>query len=119
MTSQSSLFGRIKNAALALGRSERTAARKARLLSSASYADFIRLTPEQNVKVGLSPKARHYALRGAQRATKATPTISARQFETKRASQLFGLKGDRRSHSGNRDAFGRPDVQFRFRCFDE
>ena len=52
--------------------------------------DFVRLTPEQNVKLGLSPKARHYALKGA-RITKATPTISARQFETKRARELFGL----------------------------
>lgn len=95
MTSRSSLFTRIRNAALALGRSERTAARRARLLSNASYTDFIRLTPEQNVKVGLSPKARRYALRGIKRATKATPTISARQFETKRASELFGLTPER------------------------
>ena len=95
MTSQSSFFTRIRNAALTLGRSERTAVRKARLLSSASYSDFIRLTPEQNVKVGLSPKARHYALRGTKRVTKATPTISARQFETKRASELFGLTPER------------------------
>jgi hypothetical protein len=95
MTSQSSLFTRIRNTALTLGRSERTAARKARLLSSASYTDFIRLTPEQNVKVGLSPRARHYALRGIRRVTKATPTISARQFETKRASELFGLTPER------------------------
>ena len=90
MTSKTSLFAKIRDAALALGRSERTATRKARLLASASYADFVRLTPEQNVKLGLSPKARHYVLKGA-RITKATPTISARQFETKRASELFGL----------------------------
>ena len=78
----------------ALGRSERTATRKARLLSSASYADFVRLSPGQNIKLGLSSKARHYALKG-QRITKATPTISARQFETKRASELFGLTPER------------------------
>jgi hypothetical protein len=85
-----SSFTTIRGAMFALGRSERTAARKARLLSSASFADFVRLTPEQNVKLGLSPKASHYALKGA-RITKATPTISARRFETKRASELFGL----------------------------
>jgi hypothetical protein len=90
MSARSSLFAKIRATALALGRSERTATRKARLLESASYANFVRLTPEQNVKLGLSPKARHYILKGA-RLTKAMPTISARQFETKRASELFGL----------------------------
>jgi hypothetical protein len=82
---QPSLFTKIRAAALALGRSERTAARKARLLSSASYVNLVRLTPEQNVKLGLSPKARHCALKGT-RITKATPTISARQYEMQRAT---------------------------------
>jgi hypothetical protein len=90
MSAKVSIFAKIRSAMLALGRPERTAARKARLLSSASFADFVRLTPEQNVTLGLSSKARHYAIKGA-RITKATPTISARQFETKRASELFGL----------------------------
>ena len=91
MSAKPSLFAKIRAAVLALGRSERTATRKARLLASASFSDFMRLTPEQNVKLGLSPKARHYVLKDAQRITKATPTISARQFETKRARELFGL----------------------------
>jgi hypothetical protein len=91
MTSKRSFFAKLRDAALALGRSERTATRKARLLESASFADFIRLTPDQNVKFGLSRKARHYVLKDVKRVTKATPTISARQFETKRATQLFGL----------------------------
>ena len=56
MTSSASLFAKIRDAALALGQSERTATRKARLLESASFADFVRLTPEQNVKLGLSPQ---------------------------------------------------------------
>jgi hypothetical protein len=90
MTSKASVFTKIRDAVMALGRSERTARRKARLLASASYSNFVRLTPEQNVKLGHSPKARHYALRGA-RITKSTPTISARRFETKRAGELFGL----------------------------
>jgi hypothetical protein len=89
-----SLFTRIQRSMFALGRTERTAARKARLLSSASYSDFVRLTPKQNVKLGFSRKARHYVLRGA-RITKSTPTISARQFEMKRASELFGLSPER------------------------
>jgi hypothetical protein len=90
MTSKTSLFTKIRATALALGRSEQTATRKARILASASFSDFVRLTPKENAKVGLSPKARHYALKGA-RITKSTPTISARQFETKRAGELFGL----------------------------
>jgi hypothetical protein len=87
----SSLFSKIRDAALALGQSGRTATRKARLLESASFADLKRLTPEQNVKLGLSPKARHYVLKDVKRVTKTTPTISARQYETKKARELFGL----------------------------
>jgi hypothetical protein len=91
MTAKTSLFTKIRDAALASGQSERTATRKARLLESASFADFVRLTPEQNVKLGLSPKARHYVPKGVKRVTKATPTISARQYETKRTRERFGL----------------------------
>jgi hypothetical protein len=94
MTARRSLFAKIRADVVALGRSKRTATHKARLLSSASYSDFIRLTPQQNAKLGLSPKARHYVIKGV-RITKATPTISARQFETKRASELFGLTPER------------------------
>ena len=103
MSAKVSIFAKIRSAMLALGRSERTAARKARLLSSASYLDFVRLTPEQNVKLGLSLKARHYALKGG-RITKATPTISARQFETKRASELFGLSPETATQARQRGA---------------
>ena len=94
MSARSSLFAKIRATALALGQSEWTASRKARLVSAASYSDFVRLTPKQNANFGLSPRARHYVLKGA-RITKTTPTISARQFETKRASELFGLTPER------------------------
>ena len=57
MTSKTSVFAKVRDAVLALGRSERTAARKARLLSSASYSDFLRLTPEQNARLGLPPRS--------------------------------------------------------------
>jgi hypothetical protein len=90
-----SLFAKIRNAALSVGQSERTATRKARLLEGAPFADFVRLTPEQNVKLGLSRKARHYVLKDGRRVTKATPTISARQYETKKARELFGLSPER------------------------
>ena len=78
MTAKTSLFTKIRAAALASGQSKRTATRKAQLLETASFADFVRLTPEQNVKLGLSRKARHYVLKDVKRVTKATPTISAR-----------------------------------------
>jgi hypothetical protein len=90
MSAKSSLYGKLRAAAISLGRSERTATWKARLLESASFANFVRLTPEQNVRLGYSPKARHYALKGS-RITKATPSISARRFETKRARELYNL----------------------------
>jgi hypothetical protein len=54
MTAKASLFTKIRDATLASGQSKRTATRKARLLETASFADFARLTPEQNVKLGLS-----------------------------------------------------------------
>jgi|SRR5580692_8682864 hypothetical protein len=91
MSAKPSVFAKIRAAVLALGQSERTATRKARLLETASFSDFKRLSPEQNVKLGLSPKARRYVLKDAQRITKSTPAISARQFETKRARELFGV----------------------------
>jgi hypothetical protein len=91
MTSKRSLFAKLRDAALSLGRSERTATRKARLLESASFSEFMRLTPEQNVKLGFSPKARRYVATTTKRISNATPTISARQYETKKAHELFGL----------------------------
>ena len=99
-----SLFAKIRNATLSVGQSERTATRKARLLEGASFADFARLTPEQNVKLGLSPKARHYVLKTAKSLTKATPTISARQLETKRSRELFGLTPEKATEARRRGA---------------
>jgi hypothetical protein len=62
MTAKTSLFTKIRDAVLASGQSKRTATRKARLLESASFADFVRLTPQQNVKLGFSRKARRLRL---------------------------------------------------------
>jgi hypothetical protein len=89
--SAKSLFAKIRDAALALGQSGRTATRKARHVEAAPFVDFVRLTPEQNVKLGLSRKARHYVLKDVKRVTKATPTISARQYETKKTRARYGL----------------------------
>src|SRR5271166_3643989 len=91
MSARSSFFDKIRNAVLSFGKSERTATRKARLLQSASFSEFVRLTPQQNVKLGFSPKARRYVPATTKRLSKATTTISARQYETKKASELFGL----------------------------
>src|SRR5271166_7147203 len=104
MSAKSSLFDKLRATVLSLGRSERTATRKAQLLSSASFSDFTRLTPEQNVKLGLSPKARHYVLATTKRVTKATPTISARVFETKRARELFGLAPEKATEARRQGA---------------
>ena len=91
MTARTPLFTKILDAALARGLPKPTATRKARLLETASFADFVRLTPEQNVEQGFSRKARRYALKDVKRVTKPTLTISARQYETKRTQELFGL----------------------------
>jgi hypothetical protein len=101
MSARTSLFARVRAAVLALGQSDRSATRKARLLESASFPDFTRLTPEQNVKLGFSPKARHYAVKGT-RISKATATISARQLETKRARVIWSYAGE-----GDRSAAAR------------
>ena len=103
MTAKTSLFTKIRDAALARGQSNRTATRKAQLLESASFADFARLTPEQNVKLGFSPKARRYVL-GDERVTKATPTISARQYETKKTRERFGLTPEQTTEARRRGA---------------
>jgi hypothetical protein len=81
-----------------------TQARATRQLSKAPRSEFKRLTPKQNVKLGLSPKARHYVLKTTKRLTKATPTISARQYETKRAGELFGLTPERATEARRQGA---------------
>lgn len=65
--------------------------RAARRLGKASFEDLVRLTPEQNARLGFSPKARRYIDKHAKRISRATPTLSARQAETKRSKGLFGL----------------------------
>jgi len=104
MSAKSPLFDKLRAAALSIGQSERTAEGKARLMASASYRELRRLTPEQNAKLGLSPKARHYILKTTKRVTKATPTISARQYETKRARELFGLAPEKATEARRQGA---------------
>jgi hypothetical protein len=115
MSAKPSVFAKIRAAVLALGQSERTATRKARLLETASFSDFKRLSPEQNVKLGLSPKARRYVLKDAQRITKSTPAISARQFETKRARELFGVTPEKATQARRHGAISYVSVDQRER----
>jgi hypothetical protein len=115
VTTPSSLFAKLRDAALSLGRSERTATRNARLLESALFADFRRLAPAENVKLGLSPKARHYVLSATKRLTTATPTVSARQFETKRAGALFGLSPEKATEARRQGAISYTSAEQRER----
>jgi hypothetical protein len=104
MTAKTSLFTKILAAALASGQSNRTATRNALLIQAASFADFKRLTPEQNVRQGRSRKARRYALKDVKRVTKATPTISARQYEAKKTQEQFGLTPEQATEARRRGA---------------
>jgi hypothetical protein len=56
-----------------------------------SYSDFRRLSPAENEREGFTRKARRYVLKSVKRLTKRTPTISARQHETLRTQQEYGL----------------------------
>jgi hypothetical protein len=56
-----------------------------------SYADYRRLTPDENERQGFTRKARRYVLKTIQKLTKRSPTISARQHETLRTQQEYGL----------------------------
>ncbi len=76
----------------------------AKKLAQASRSEFRRLSPEENVKLGFSPKARHYVLGTTKRLTKSTPTITARQFETKRASELFHLSPEQATEARRQGA---------------
>ena len=55
--------------------------RIARLLSGAAFTDFVKLTPEQNVKLGFSPTAEHYVRKALKILRRNTPSISKRQFQ--------------------------------------
>jgi hypothetical protein len=78
--------------------------RSARRIAKATRSDFRRLSPAENAKLGFSPKARHYVLSSTKRLTKATPTISARQYETKRAGELFGLSPEKATEARRHNA---------------
>jgi len=63
----------------------------ARSVGKKATSDFRRATPAENILMGRSAKARRYVLKGA-KVTKRTPSISARQAETKRTRERYGFK---------------------------
>ncbi len=64
---------------------------RSKLLASASYDALRRASPAENVRMGHSPKARRYVLTSVQKITKATPSMSARQAETRRTQERYGI----------------------------
>jgi hypothetical protein len=56
-----------------------------------SHSDYRRLTPDENERQGFTRKARRYVLKTVQKLTKRLPSISARQHETLRTQQEYGL----------------------------
>ena len=66
-------------------------ARRVRKRETPSYSDFRRLSPDENEREGFSRKARRYVLKSVQKLTKRTQTISARQHETLRTRQEYGV----------------------------
>ncbi len=55
--------------------------RNARLLSGAAFADFAKLTPEQNVKLGFSPTAERYVRKTLKALRRNMPSIAKRQYQ--------------------------------------
>jgi hypothetical protein len=62
-----------------------------RWLSNASYDALRRATPAENVRMGFTPKARRYVSANAHKVTKSTRSISARQAETRRVRERYGM----------------------------
>jgi hypothetical protein len=58
---------------------------------SRSYADYRRASPLENVRMGYTPLARRYVKASISKTTSRTSSISARQAETIRVREQFGL----------------------------
>jgi hypothetical protein len=61
------------------------------LFRGVSYTALRRATPDENRRMGFSPKARHYVRADIKRVTAKTPSISARAYETKKSRDLYGV----------------------------
>lgn len=78
--------------------------RAQRTLKEARSSDLRRLSPSENVKAGNSPKSRRYVPKNVKRITKATRTLSARAYETKRAGERFGLSPEQATEARRQGA---------------
>jgi hypothetical protein len=63
---------------------------KSLLKASVPHEALRRASPTENVRMGFTPKARRYVKAGV-KVTKATASVSARQAETKRVRERYGL----------------------------
>ena len=104
MSAKSSLYAKVRDAALSLGRSDRNATRKARLLESASFSNSRGSRLNRTSSSASRRKVRHYVLATTKRVSKLTPTISARQYETKKARQKFGLSPEQTTQARRQGA---------------
>jgi hypothetical protein len=66
------------------------AKKRIRWLTNA-YDALRRASPAENVRMGYSPKARRYVSANARKVTKSTRSISARQAETRRVRERYGM----------------------------
>ncbi len=78
--------------------------RAQRRLDKLSFRQVRRMSPKENVIVGKSATARNYVPASIKRVTKNTVTISARQYETKKAREEHGLTPEQRTEARKHSA---------------
>ena len=73
-------------------------------LAKASYTQLKRATPAQSVAMGRTALARPYILASVTRVTKSTLSISARQYEKRKAAALHGMTPEGATEARRRGA---------------
>jgi hypothetical protein len=74
------------------------------MMARSDFLDYWRrATPKENVRLGLTAKARHYVPRDVKRVTKRTENMSARQHETLRTRQVHGLASPEQATQARRE----------------
>jgi len=68
-----------------------------------AYSDLRRLSPDENEQLGFTRKARRYVLKSIRKLTKRTHTTSARERETLRVKQEYGLASPEVATRARRD----------------
>jgi hypothetical protein len=64
---------------------------KSLLRASVSHTALRRASPAENVRLGFSPKSRHYVRASVKKVTKRTAFVTARAAETKRTRERYGF----------------------------